>query len=57
MSDETPTNNTETIETRLTGAEKVPAVSTRQLAANRENALKSTGPRTLAGKCVPPEML
>jgi hypothetical protein len=50
MSEETPTNNTETTETEVSRAEQAPAVTARQLAANRENAMKSTGPRTVAGK-------
>jgi hypothetical protein len=46
----TPNNNTETVDTTPRTEVNVSTVSARQLAANRENAKKCTGPRTPAGK-------
>jgi hypothetical protein len=50
MIEEAPSNNTETANTTSSTVEQKPAVSTAKLRANRENAKKCTGPRTLAGK-------
>jgi hypothetical protein len=44
------TSNPETANTTLSTVEQKPAVSAAKLAANRENAKKSTGPRSLAAK-------
>jgi hypothetical protein len=44
------TSNPETANTTLGTVEQKPAVSAAKLAANRENAKKCTGPRSLSGK-------
>jgi hypothetical protein len=50
MSEETSTSNSERKEAAPGNIEKRSGLSDAQLAARRENAKKSTGPRTFAGK-------